>query len=1578
LTLIDLSYLVDALLTAGASLGYYKSLNAKVLFDRAQGRLIGRYPLVNLKADGNLVVRGGIFFMESELPRVKGVTKLYIWEQARFQKSSGDIQNPALLELFRNSEKLSTRRFLPPNHVLLALPDSLKLSLESQRDLGLQKMRQLLGINGLPSLQIQETLGFFNQHPDLLDDAGYRGLLKLFIVDGGLLVEDMMSPELASSFMKQIHRFCEDNYAKNIDLDKLEQAIFFLEIEQIVVRHLKTLNIHVDAHLIDIEVECEKLLIMDGTPRPISYLLHRLLVKHYATAPVLTTDGLTHLLIHAIHLSLYYPEEIPATVGKDVDTRDLIQTRQEEIYQLLQGPQQQNILNRVVRHFSPEIIELSWPEDSFPIYESLGSMSAIINVMEGSYTSYTSNVQLLPPSIVKDVKFIEIFGEKQSFKGRQTGWSKPVFDFTDDKNVNYRVIKSYGGLRFERQFGADWAVKIDLKKFSRGIDVLEESVPSFLYKTTFIWKRGGTSITFFATDKATRELLYEIELRRTLITDTVIDHLTDSKGKEQEYTYPKPRYSDATFIIHRLDVAGKRSGLVVANLSQCSFAPALKSFEDPAYIVALQDLATGEVKSIEFPRYGLTFNVKRDEKTDHWIAETPKMEGFTIAEVQGIHALRQFNHYLIMEKLSSKGGLERRVLIPDLLFRSFEENPNESTLAPPQFIKSNENQSVQIFEYTVNPRTGELEPATEAGRLLLAMNYLWKQEYDLAKKCLDNMPAIQALNKEESFLLLRLITIQNNDPHPRAIGLKIKACARYLQNSLDFLHHMYTTGKRFDELYSSYIDNLEHLETADRLTREEEVIILNTVGNNLNFSHRRQMVGLEINYPASLQGQVTTRYSPLVDQYDFDQILNSIRDRLDQAFRGLLNEPAEIETTAVLDERVVDFMVLYAEFRRLPSLTNGELEKIVEKLTNLPIGIQVFSREHLLNMIRSALNIKTAGILDNRHNNFPNDVFLALILLGVLDDPNQFPSLEELKHAILNKGDHDFAYTKEGKAILEGIEYSPPFARKRILFDTDPKEVRLKAIPQENQEIPGRCIRLLDNPFNLRPFIGNIDDYIAKAPFGNVVVAEMGETTEGLIDALSQDTAEYITKRELNSIKSLVRTVAPIPKQPLYAIKDIGALHNFRLDLQEAAYLGATLLSKEREAIELLANRPFPDPSRQAGREARLAAGVELPIDIDEAIRLFLHADTAFYRRRNEALSVDDTVMLARQVQSYLESATHNQHLSRLATAIEQLEHQVITKAPEGDLQGSMQEVRALATARRAYKSDEHPMYLVFEYYMNLIMRRGQVDNIDKVVNNLVAVIEMIMGAGKTSVILPLLGQMNADGKHISMGIFPDALMKSMASAMHKTIKGGFDKTLEVMEFDRKSILTAPLLEHIYRRLCAIRDDRKILLMSSSSVHGLYLKFVEKIDFYVTHLKKTNEGTIGSWIRQMFSKDTDTDTVKISMERELTLFRKIMALIHDSGSAILDEIDTILNVLRSSHYTINEAKALQTIYSTVVTDLYVFLESSEAINTSINLGFSSSTSSEPFTKDSYETIVKPLLIQAIFDGKLGKNVDGLH
>jgi len=137
------------------------------------------------------------------------------------------------------------------------------------------------------------------------------------------------------------------------------------------------------------------------------------------------------------------------------------------------------------------------------------------------------------------------------------------------------------------------------------------------------------------------------------------------------------------------------------------------------------------------------------------------------------------------------------------------------------------------------------------------------------------------------------------------------------------------------------------------------------------------------------------------------------------------------------------------------------------------------------------------------------------------------------------------------------------------------------------------------------------------------------------------------------------------------------------------------------------------------------------------------------------------------------------------------------------------------------------PRYLVFEFTYSLMLRKSQVILVNKFIHTLKSnksmCHQMIMGAGKTTVVAPLLALILADGKSLVTQVVPHALLEMSRSVMREKFAAVVRKPVFTFAFDRGT----PITKDLYMKLVKARDSKAIICATPTSIKSFMLKFVE-------------------------------------------------------------------------------------------------------------------------------------------------------
>jgi hypothetical protein len=243
------------------------------------------------------------------------------------------------------------------------------------------------------------------------------------------------------------------------------------------------------------------------------------------------------------------------------------------------------------------------------------------------------------------------------------------------------------------------------------------------------------------------------------------------------------------------------------------------------------------------------------------------------------------------------------------------------------------------------------------------------------------------------------------------------------------------------------------------------------------------------------------------------------------------------------------------------------------------------------------------------------------------------------------------------------------------------------------------------------------------------------------------------------------------------------------------------------------------------------------------------------------------------------------------------------------------------------------PRYLVFEFTYSLMLRKSQVLLVNKVRlvsrsfvrglsrsllmcffllcqqlmnslrNNRSMCTQMIMGAGKTTVVTPLLALMLADGKSLVTQVVPHALLEFSRGVMREKFAAVVRKPIFTFAFSRGT----PVTRDLYLKLVKARDSKAVICATPTSVKSFELKFVEMMKvleekkFGTARRRITNNGVFGAFSLSAIARRfrDSMEIVQTEVEPQELYYSVEILKLFRSGVLLLDEVDLILHPLKS-------------------------------------------------------------------------------
>jgi hypothetical protein len=244
----------------------------------------------------------------------------------------------------------------------------------------------------------------------------------------------------------------------------------------------------------------------------------------------------------------------------------------------------------------------------------------------------------------------------------------------------------------------------------------------------------------------------------------------------------------------------------------------------------------------------------------------------------------------------------------------------------------------------------------------------------------------------------------------------------------------------------------------------------------------------------------------------------------------------------------------------------------------------------------------------------------------------------------------------------------------------------------------------------------------------------------------------------------------------------------------------------------------------------------------------------------------------------------------------------------------------AVMASKRHYATKRHdlggvmvdPRFMLFEFGHGLILRQSQVELVRKLLGDMEAgqsvCHQMIMGAGKTTVVGPLLAMCLASASTMVMEVVPPALLDFSAGVLRERFSTSVRKPVFTFLFDRYNTVTPQLVS----KLKTARQMRSVVVTSPQCVKSFMLKFIETMHILnkQKHLSEERKiipvkSSLQKRIRKFlgFSKTKQvtgalSHVELLSLKNQAALCEEIFQIFRSSVE-IMDEVDIILHPLKS-------------------------------------------------------------------------------
>lgn len=1460
-----------------------------------------------------------------------------------------------------------------------------------------QQFREFASLFMQPDLQLINTLGYFNDNILSLANEYMQGGFEYLLYGHGHLMRELSSDSEEASLL--IQGF-EDLFSQGVELSlKLsdphllsffaENLIRFNRYIEFASPHIPNVTHH-SKSLSKLQSSIEKVLestsLSDEDQRSL-LMLHSII---HLEKKEITAENWTQILTNYLRIEATYTTTLSAgkktkvrvpinkhsghskgKEGLNFDFNRLLDQKLIEFEKILDMNVLGPILNNLIQSSTHTIVEdLEWSRRSPYVYESTNKLVQI--------NLKTGDVRLAGEELGKfDTRKLS-----SSLKGLEIDFNQA--DVTVLKG-QYE-IKLANGLRLKAFIDSDGKIGQPTQLFHNGswfqLEFSSNSFPHKDLRSLYADIKQGkeklteeisTSLDAFKKEHLSpmpQSMLDNPRLRLAFSkdwTDFLVLNI-DSKQIEYKLTLQNKEGIPA---FQKLDPYTGEVTHEIIHKEDPSLADwrYLYHFESESGVLFWKSTDFNMLDMVELPAYSLTF--KKGEVNGQEQLMCAQERGFFISSDQYVENMGNFAGFLVLE---NKDGV-KKVLISN---RQLINSPGGTSLKSEYHYPSIEKRNSYTLFPLTEKREIKLSGLSKAQKLQLSSIYLSEHRYQMAEEILLSTASssIAPFSEDEVFHLLNLIDLRKSSD-PRAYYIKAKAAHLLIQNYLDFFvkptREILETIKQVLEAYLPFMDH-EH---APFLTAKERSDLLSLYSSYLD--DEEALNGLVSVH----EGKKLIQDSILHDQVRLARPVSGISRLVElQNEKELLSLPSfsrnrEIKVSASLfmDDHTAGKPVVFLDnLNQLFSLVRDQSDsiankvKIAKELLNLDLPADI-SRKDLKEELKTAFRLMArAATFDTwmTQPRVPEKQWLIFVLNAMAHDPESFPSYQELlkiypKKMKLGLSDTVINYFKEWiyptdpevDFDIGGDDYNIGRDVTRSALDyykglsgDEKGGVVEKGEALSSEQCFSRVLEDLKDSFELpAPSALNQTKATLHVPLldDEVFISSRSPVQSSSMLNLSPG-KEPLEQLEIETLQSTIQSYQNKTQKEVLRPLDLFRANDLKTELEEKIRLESQALHETQVKLIQLANKVPQSPVRLAQREAQVAAGGYHPIEIKDLTLLFLEKDFNAYLKLNSDLTVEDTIALQEQVQAYLLQSTYLSHLRRSSQA---LGRYIEFGASGGDLYQEprvLKDLRKTLTLTRHYSLEEHPEMLVFEEALGIILRQDQVENIDKLIQEggPNRVLEMVVGAGKTFVLSPLIAKHNADGKQLSIMMMPEELFPSMSQEIEESLSGTFRTFVQGFNFDRSQTLTLDRLKWVRRQLNDTIVNKKVLMITPRSIQSLYLMAIETLYQFEKEINPVERQT---------------------RFKEINEYKEILKLFKEKGNVLVDEIDLVLHPLREHHFTY---KATLPNYEVLghMSSIYdlVAREFPELLDLYSNPG------TQVFSAQKYNRDLKPKLIQRILHG----------
>lgn len=1355
---------------------------------------------------------------EASLFWMPGNEKLYISSMIDFQDMKSKIQLSSL-PYFNKPNKASKRPHFGMNGQNAIMASQIK-----------EENRDELIIDSVKNDELARVLSYYQDRPEaLFEDPTEQYFFATHLLRTGNLMDQLIhEPRMALKLMS----FINNRQTFFQSCDKKEPAIYFCKIGHYCRRYIEFIQKERPESFKDLENELKGLLLdyrmvvlKDILPSCRTIEERNKLYQHLLDFSIgsntetvdhnhivdMAKDYFTAKIHGPIALAKGSVEDSKQKLWKPKVVKEFFNSIMPKFREMLETDlsARNQILNGILESLKLKPYDLKW-EGEFPRFES-GPF--IIDLIEFKVSENGKIAANLPSKLLDDPYSYLLFDQ--------------ISEVQVNDNGTFIVHDSHGITEVKVQISKNQP--FIAKRWIDGVEYTFVPFDQFLtkYRNAFSYKlinKKNTSI-WLSLEQPNPHYLIKQEKQ------------VGDKKERDFWIFLKEEKNNQYSIEAVTDDPNKKRILI--NPSSQSFAP-FKNFEDFAYTAFWTNSSVNfkQVTEIEMKRLGLRFDVSKDidGTLKAWSRDVP---GYYLSNDQKIDFGSQWPSYLVLQNTLG----QKKILMVNRVL-----DPSHSPMTPFDMkIQVTMGSSKRFLVYDLEEIEGaqRLKASCVRDALYLAHMMLAKKNYKSADFYLEKSISLGIFSKKENQLIRTMLSYAESDRHPDALVLSCRALLLSEQNRLKYdpSYHLdykncniknakisFKSDLKSDwyiasRAYAEYLQNIKNVRIKKLSLEEEKALLRLFITHNVHMSN-----------PVILQRIEELALQPKKSK-EISVLKNSMQPQKVKLRRGIFYAFMKAFTK---NEKGIAFGKQHTPTPLSQFLTDMSEMNFLENFSVLYEKAQsgnVATRRHLFNILQL--------FKANSLNKDSEALFLVQILESVLERPKSFPSSEEVRMAMQSNRD---------------IQASQ-FFNTRILPRINKRAFSFKGLLTSIKNFLYNVkMGLRFNPKLFKEFLLAMPSEFKDRTFGKLPLTADLKALDQSDDAFFDEVLKKYFTCEEKKVEEGAK-IEEVPKDPLSKaffeemIKNLEEFYSVRhqtknlyhlipgKDLTELAnslaksldFSSENLKTKEKQLLALI-NKPslqnfYGDVLAQASNQ-------KPALSLSQAVDLFEQGNLSKYQQFTN-LDHEEIIQFENLMTSYLVASTRSEQAFRIYNHI-----QVFLKLPEGSDEKKIlvQKLGEEITNRRHYSNVNQGQqahirsFLVFELRNKLMLRKKQVDTIEKIYNHpnraklmQKLILQLGTGYGKSKVLASLFEWISRMDGELVINLWPSALYPVNKYDMKRQVESTFHQRSDTLDFDRSTSTDIFHLTFTEREIKDAKLEGRQLNARPESLQCVELKFLETL-----------------------------------------------------------------------------------------------------------------------------------------------------